>query len=76
MIARLVREKLAIGSLPRYGTAQLWGGAGKGLLCDVCERPVAPNQAEIAADIGVDEEQTTLRLHPHCYSIWQAQRSK
>lgn len=75
-VRRAVQAKLESGALPRYGSVQLWGGAGTGLPCDACELPVEVNHAEITADLDSDEAQSTLRLHPHCFSIWQAERSK
>jgi hypothetical protein len=68
---RAVRERLAIGLLPRIEPSIFWGARGTGLSCDGCGQPIA--LGEVAIEIDVDR---TYRFHVAiCLKVWRVYRS-
>ena len=71
ILAAAVREKIAAGTLPRAAPKKMWVGNGNGRPCDVCGRPIAPDQIEYEPDFP---DHPPLRLHQACLDVWHQER--
>lgn len=72
MRRRLIRLKLAAGSLP-YGDVQ-WavGSADPGATCYACGQLISQRGVVMERPSG---EKDVLRMHPECFAIWDAESS-
>jgi hypothetical protein len=70
-LRRLIRRKLAAGTLPRERAARVWAGRGGGERCEACEETIAPSQFLIEA---LREEDPSLHFHLECFYFWDALR--
>ncbi|HXG03006.1 MAG TPA: hypothetical protein VNO23_06315 [Candidatus Binatia bacterium] len=70
-LRRLIRRKLAEGTLPRERAARVWAGRGRGEQCDACEETIASGQFLIEA---LRQEGPSLHFHLECFYFWDALR--
>jgi hypothetical protein len=65
-----IREKLAVGVLPREKCQVTWFGPGAGHRCVACERAITRQQIECECE----QPQSLLRFHQACFSVWDEER--
>ncbi len=65
----LIRGKLAEGSLPQNSIPRVWGGAGKGEICDACAKVVTPEQF-VMEGISTDDGKKGIQFHVKCFYLW------
>jgi hypothetical protein len=73
--ALIVRAKLALGRLRRDAcTIDSVIELGNHRICDGCDRPILPSEAEMRAQFA---DGGTLRFHAPCFATWytETQRS-
>jgi hypothetical protein len=70
-LRRLIRRKLAEGTLPRERAARVWAGRGGGERCDACGETIVSAQFLIEA---LREEGPSLYFHLECFYFWDALR--
>jgi hypothetical protein len=68
----LVRRKLADGRLPMTSVPKVWGGAGNGETCGVCERIVTEEEFVMEGVSAADGR--GIQLHVRCFSVWESER--
>lgn len=75
----MVRQRLADRTLPSTTPRRVWGGSGLGLLCGVCDLPVAADQSELQVEFADDHQDApmlhALHLHTVCFAIWELERT-
>jgi hypothetical protein len=72
-----VLERLREGKLPQQPPSRLWGGAGVGAPCSVCDRPVAQAEMEFEVQFARDGSAPyfdVFHVHPRCYAVWELLR--
>jgi hypothetical protein len=68
-----ILSKLADGRLPMIRMPELWGGPGKGEVCDGCETTITKDEFVIeATPLAVGKQ--PLQLHAKCFWLWEAER--
>jgi hypothetical protein len=69
-----IRALVLAGRLPQRPVHRLWGGAGTGLDCAACGRPVRPEEVEleIACEDDVPATERT-RFHARCFNVWESE---
>jgi len=53
------------------------GWSGGGVVCIICDQPVAQDQMEFAIGFAGDETMPgvdTYRVHLHCFAAWEFER--
>lgn len=65
----MIRGKLAEGSLPQNSIPRVWGGAGKGEICDACAKVVTPEQF-VMEGISTDDGKKGIQFHVKCFYLW------
>jgi hypothetical protein len=78
-LRRMVRQRLAERTLPRTTPRRVWGGAGLGLPCSICELPVTADQSELQVEFADDHQDApmlqVLHLHTACFAVWELERT-
>jgi hypothetical protein len=72
-LAELVRRKIAAGVLPTTAPTKAWVGHGTNATCDICDRPISPEDIECEVDLA---DVRMLRLHLRCHTTWNADVSQ
>jgi hypothetical protein len=72
-LARIIRSKLANGTLPHDDARSVAAGNGSGEVCAACDRTIAFAQIELEARY---RNWPTTRFHVGCYRIWEAERQR
>jgi hypothetical protein len=67
----IARERIANGQLPCVVSTRMWGGLGTGKLCDLCDKEIRPDEAEIEVEGPANRDEIrTLLFHVVCQSVW------
>lgn len=69
----LVRDLIQHADLPRECPTQMWGGPGKGSLCDICAQPIRATEAEFEL-VFQSPRDMRLCVHAGCYEAWELER--
>jgi hypothetical protein len=59
--------------VPFRAPQRTWAGRGTGACCDLCHRPIEPNEIEYEVEISTPAAMQILYLHLRCYHEWAAQ---
>ncbi|HXG17361.1 MAG TPA: hypothetical protein VNK50_14030 [Calidithermus sp.] len=70
-LRRLIRRKLADGTLPRERALRVWAGRGAGERCAACDRAIGADQFLIEA---LRDDGSALPFHLECFYFWDALR--
>jgi hypothetical protein len=62
-------ERIADGRLPLALSTHIDAGYGAGILCDLCDQPIAAEKIEY--DVIDSRNGKTLRFHIACHFTWQ-----
>ena len=65
-----IREKLAVGLLPREKCSVTWFGPGTGQRCVACERAITRQDIECECE----QVDGLLRFHQPCFTVWDEER--
>ena len=71
------RYAIRSGKLPSRQPDRTWGGPGVGVVCIICDQPVAQDQMEFAIGFAGDETMPgvdTYHVHLHCFAAWEFER--
>jgi hypothetical protein len=68
-------ERIKAGQLPKERPVSCFAGAASNKLCSLCDSQIVPPDIEFELDFAIATGRTTIRLHCHCYEIWDAERS-
>ena len=68
------RQRIGQGLLPREKPTRMWGGRGTGAVCNLCDRPIDSSEPEMELEYEPSGGVSSVRLHLHCQSIWDAER--
>ena len=68
-----VCAKLSDGTLPMNGNPRIWGGAGKGELCDACAEAITKDQF-VMEGLSLDDPNRGIQFHAECFYIWDRLR--
>lgn len=71
--AKMIRDKLDAGLLPKEVEARMFAGYGDGKLCDGCELAIARSQVEW--EFTTPQGQS-VRFHLGCAALWEADRRR
>jgi len=52
---------------------RIWAGAGTGLICSLCGRPIGPHEIEYEVELEEQDARGRLRFHVRCQQIWEDQ---
>ena len=64
----LISSRITAGLLPTIHVQELSVGPGPGRPCDGCDQPIGATEIEDEVDLAGGG---MLRLHQHCFAIWQ-----
>ena len=68
----IARERIGSGHLACLASPRMWGGRGSGKVCDLYDREIRPEEAELEVEGRTNEaEVRSLRFHVVCQSVWQ-----
>ena len=67
----LIKAKLADGRLPHDSIPRIWGGPGKGEICDACDQIITKPQMLME---GIGEGGGGIQMHVQCFWIWDLER--
>jgi hypothetical protein len=70
-LRRIIRSKLADGTLPRDEPGTMHVNIGSGNLCTACDHSILPGQTEY--ELHYDVRRASIRLHIGCYPLWKAE---
>ncbi len=73
-LARIIRSKMADGTLPHDDPTTMRVGIGSAALCTACDSPILPSQPEY--EVQYDSKCATIRLHVGCHGLWRAERDR
>jgi hypothetical protein len=68
----MVRARIDDGRLTYDPPANVWGGQGTGALCEVCGKPIGPDEIEYEVQL-VAYRPLICRLHFRCHAAWRAE---
>jgi hypothetical protein len=72
LVAEMIRNKLAVGTLPHDDPVRLRAGRGSGSPCAGCGEPILGTEPEYAPQYN--DPRPVVRFHGRCYGIWDAER--
>ena len=75
MLRTRATQRLDAGQLPKERPVSCFAGAASNKLCSLCDSQIVPPDIEFELDFEVPTGRTTIRLHSHCYDIWDAERN-
>lgn len=70
---QLIRGRLSDGRLPSNGVARVWGGVGRGEVCDGCEKTITVVDF-IFGGASTSAGQPGIQMHVECFRIWDDER--
>ena len=73
-LARIIRSKMADGTLPLDTPNNLWAGIGSGKPCSACEEVILP--ANVEYEPLYDDGRRRVRFHVGCHGLWEAERRR
>ena len=71
------RTAVQQGKLPARAPDRTWGGPGVGAPCQICERPVARDEAEFEIEFDRGDDNPGLdkfHVHIRCFAAWEFER--
>ena len=71
VLRRLIRDKLATGTLPQDSIPRVWGGPGQGETCQGCSEIIAKPQMLME---GISETGRGIQMHVRCFQVWDHER--
>ena len=71
VLRRLIRGKLAIGTLPHDSIPRVWGGPGQGETCQGCAETITKPQMLME---GISETGRGIQMHVRCFHVWDHER--
>ena len=74
-LTELIRAKLADGSLPQNSIPRVWGGAGRGEICDACATVITSNQIVMEGVSTDAAAKQGIQFHVKCFYLWDLLRS-
>jgi hypothetical protein len=70
-LRRLIRDRLASGTLPHDSIPRVWGGPGQGETCQGCEEIVTKPQMLME---GISATGLGIQMHVRCFDVWDHER--
>ena len=73
------RYAIRSGKLPSRQPIRTWGGPGVGVVCIICDQPVAQDQMEFAIGFAGDETMPgvdTYHVHLQCFVACELESTK
>lgn len=73
------RQALEQNKMPNRQPDRMWGGAGVGLPCTICDKPVSKSEMELEVEFSMDggmPQVAVYHVHVRCFSAWELVRSK
>jgi hypothetical protein len=73
------RDHLRTGRLPWREADGIFGGAGSGNACAVCDVEITRDRLECEIEInhaGPGSGKTIYHFHPRCFAAWDTERTK
>ena len=71
LLRRLIRNRLAGGTLPHDSIPRIWGGPGAGETCNACDEVVTKPQMLME---GISETGHGIQMHVQCFWLWDSER--
>ena len=66
-----VRQRIQHGQLPVVRPTEITASYGSGRVCEVCDCPITPRQAEYEVEDSYTGRK--LRFHSECHGAWQCE---
>ena len=73
LLQGLVRQRINERRLPLGPAVGIRERLGDGQPCDACQEPISAYEKTIVAMVSL--EWMSVRFHPDCYELWDAERS-
>jgi|GEM_PF-4551951 len=75
-LRRKARAAVQAGTLPDRNPDRIWGGAGGGGRCVICDRTVRAHELEMELEFsrGNEADPERYSTHQRCFSIWEQER--
>jgi|SRR5580658_9963327 hypothetical protein len=67
----VARTRIANERLPREAPIRAWASPGTGQLCDVCDKPILPDDTKYEDEHPVGTGFRRFRFHMLCQAAWQ-----
>lgn len=75
-LRKSAREAIRAGKLPKQVPARMWGGAGAGARCTICDQPIGRDEIEFELQFASDGGYSLHSHHFHrrCFAAWELER--
>ena len=73
-LTRMIRSKMADGTLPLDTPRNLWKGIGSGKPCSACENVILP--ADVEFEPQYTDQRGVVRFRVGCHGLWEAERRR
>jgi hypothetical protein len=68
----LIRQKLAVGTLPHDSIPRFWGGPPDGEDCDACDEVIRADQLLMEGISTLTNK--GIQFHVECFYLWDSER--